>query len=230
MSKKGVETLGDDYEEDYDEDEDVEEGLTAEETAKGKAEFRKYLLMIGVMVLVIGPIFAWSTYFLTNLNEGQKDLHDYKFALIYKYQLGYVYLALFILYLTRQYLMVNTNAARAPAGCERPDQHVYTSKVLMVSEGAAGRFNRSQRAAANMDESLPLYALALVFAGFVFGPFILIPAALTFLGRILFANGYTKALNARGPGFGLGMIAEVWTHGLVGLCAVKGILFPHIPF
>jgi len=229
MSKEAAYDAAEDEDYEYEEDE-IEEGLTAEETAKERAELSKYFKMFGLFVFVAAPVLAWSTYFLTNLHDGQKALHKAKFELIYQNDLGYVYLALFLLYLARLYLTINANAARAPTGLERPDQHVYTGNVMMAGEGAAGRFNRAQRAAYNMDESLPLYAIALILAGYVFGPVVLLPALLSFVGRITFGSTYKKSLKGRSAGFMMGMIAEVFTFGLVGVCAVKGIFGPKIPF
>ena len=66
--------------------------------------------------------------------------------------------------------------ARAPARVDRPDQHIYkimasdgslkdAPNVLMATTGAAGRFNRAQRAVFNMDETLPLVLANTFLAG-----------------------------------------------------------------
>jgi len=230
MSKADYEAPGaEDEDFEYEDEMDPEEGLTVEQTKQEKDEFAKYVKMYSTIILVF-QLLAWGTYLLTNLLREQKRLHEIKLDFIYENQLGYVYLALFMVYLARTYLSINSNAARAPTGLARPDQHVYTGKVLMDAEGAAGRFNRAQRAAYNMDEGLPLYSVALILAGYVFGPVMLIPASLTLVGRIIFGNTYKKSVDARTAGFMMGMIGEAFTHGLVGMIAVKGIFGSRIPF
>lgn len=235
--KDGYEYADDAEYEDEDEDVEIEEGLTREESKKEAEARSKYFKMVGMIAFLIGPILAWSTYFLTKLNEDQASLYKKKFELIYENQLGYVYLSFFILYLTRAYVMINSNGARAATTCERPDQHCYvgtsdrgTSKVTMATTGVEGRFNRAQRALYNMDESLPLFGVALVIAGFVFGPVMLLPALLSLAGRVTFANGYKKSLTSRSQGFMMGAVAEGYTHALVGMIAIKGIFGALIPF
>ena len=136
--------------------------------------------------------------------------------------------------------MINANGARAPARVDRPDQHIYkimaekgpladAPYVLMATTGDAGRFNRAQRAAYNMDEGLPLYLSATLLAGSVFGPLVALLALLNAYGRVSFADGYKASLGARGGGFMAAVVAEHVTAGLVGLCAIKGLLGPLVP-
>ena len=48
-----------------------------------------------------------------------------------RYQLGYVFLAVWIVSYTRTFLAILANSARAAARLDRPDQHVY--KVMAAS-------------------------------------------------------------------------------------------------
>ena len=48
-----------------------------------------------------------------------------------RYQLGYVFLAVWIVSYTRTFLSILANSARAAARLDRPDQHVY--KVMAVT-------------------------------------------------------------------------------------------------
>lgn len=162
-----------------------------------------------------------------------------KFAFVYDYQLGYVYLAWVIVYLTRMYLTINANGARAAAGCDRPDQHIYkimaaegtladSPYVLMATAGDAGRFNRAQRAVYNTDEGLPLFITGAIITGSILPHVVLAIACIYAYGRITFANTYKASLNARGMGFMLGATAETFVCGLAQLCAIKGLCGPLI--
>merc|ERR1712226_1025171 len=102
--------------------------------------------------------------------------------------------------------------------------------VFMVNTGAAGRFNRAQRAAFNMDEGIALYISALVLAALCFGPVAILPAALTFYGRIRFATDYKDDLERRSTGFLPAVIAEHATAGMVLVAAAKGLAGPAFPF
>ena len=102
--------------------------------------------------------------------------------------------------------------------------------VLMVNTGAAGRFNRAQRAAFNMDEGLPLFISSLVLAGLCFGPVAMLPALFSFFGRIKFANDYKEDLERRGAGFLPAILATHVSAGMVLIAAVKGFMGPAFPF
>mmetsp|Transcript_1268 Transcript_1268/g.1359 ORF Transcript_1268/g.1359 Transcript_1268/m.1359 type:complete len:110 (+) Transcript_1268:160-489(+) len=97
--------------------------------------------------------------------------------------------------------------------------------VLMANTGAAGRFNRVQRAVFNTDESLPGLLINTVLASAVFGPVILLPLLLYVYGRVSFAVKYKNSLKARGAGFLPSMIGEKWMEGLILFSAIKGLFF-----
>jgi len=218
-------------------------GLQPKETAKTEAWARSfYFNLLGKLIFLQAPFFAWGSYFLLKyVTPSTMSTSDKKLAFIYEYQIGYVYAAWFVIYLTRMYVMINANGARAAARLDRPDQHIYkimaetgplagAPYVLLATTGAAGRFNRAQRAALNMDEGLPLFLSATLLAGSVFGPLVVGLALLNMYGRVTFANGYKASLAARGGGFLAAAASEHVIAGLVGLCAVKGILGPLVPF
>jgi len=187
-----------------------------------------------MILLVVAPVLSWSVYAIVKSFNLVSRLDD-KFDLIHSWQLGYVFAAWYIVFLTRTYMAVNANGARAPARLDRPDQHVYTTlpggaRVLMASAGDAGRFNRAQRAAANMDESLPGFLTGALLVASVFGPVSLLLCVLNGFGRVRFANLYKQSCEARGAGFMFCVLAEQVSAGLVGVCAIKGILGPSVPF
>ena len=85
--------------------------------------------------------------------------------------LGWAFLAWYVVYLARQSVAINAAACRAGARCPRPDQHVYRIAhpdfnekpyVMMANAGPQGRFNRAQRAVFNYDEALPLFLSGLL--------------------------------------------------------------------
>ena len=89
--------------------------------------------------------------------------------------------------------------------------------VLMTNVGAAGRFNRAQRAAFNTDENLPLFLANTLIAGAIFGKAVLLLAMLSATGRVIFALAYTEAADKRGNGLTMSFIGEKWMEGLVAI-------------
>lgn len=212
-----------------------EQGLKTGEAATEKAETKKYCVMLLLVVPAIGQALSWGIYFLCDKALGMHDLMDKKFSMLNENQLGYIYLAAWIIAMTRACLIVNANGARSPARVERPDQHVYkvmsaagkTSAkepyVMMATTGPQGRFNRAQRGVFNMDEALPLVVVNILLAGFVFGPVIVVVCLLIALGRVIFGLKYKESLKARTAGFLPAMVGEKVLEGLVLLCAIKSI-------
>eukprot|EP00316_Scyphosphaera_apsteinii_P009792 CAMPEP_0119309392 /NCGR_PEP_ID=MMETSP1333-20130426/15283_1 /TAXON_ID=418940 /ORGANISM="Scyphosphaera apsteinii, Strain RCC1455" /LENGTH=233 /DNA_ID=CAMNT_0007313353 /DNA_START=93 /DNA_END=794 /DNA_ORIENTATION=+ len=208
-------------------------------SAEAKAR-QMYMGMFFQKIPVIQLVLATATYLVLSMVLGMKELLDTKIAFATKYDLGYVYLAVYIICLGRFYIMANANAMRAGARVDRPDQHVYklmdpqgskdTPYVLMSNTGWTGKFNRAQRAAFNTDEALPIFLTNVLLAGLVFGPAILVPVVLSVYGRTKFAILYTEAASSRGAGFMPAMIGEQWTAGLVLFIALKAIGGAAIPF
>jgi len=192
------------------------------------------------VVTVIGSLLATVTYLVLYYAVGYKQTLDTKFAFMQAYDLGYVYLAIYMIVLARFRLTLNANVMRAVARVDRPCQHIYktmdpTAKadaplVLMANTGWAGKFNRAQRAVFNTDEAMPLFLASTVLAGAVFGPVIVGVVGLEVYGRIKFALLYTEDQSKRGAGFLPAMVGEQWANGLVLFAAVKSIGFAVIPF
>eukprot|EP00927_Polykrikos_kofoidii_P014844 TRINITY_DN16558_c1_g1_i1.p1 TRINITY_DN16558_c1_g1~~TRINITY_DN16558_c1_g1_i1.p1 ORF type:complete len:242 (-),score=37.34 TRINITY_DN16558_c1_g1_i1:138-863(-) len=211
-----------------------------EKTPTEAAEAGKYRVMLLLISPLLGQVFAWSTYLILAKLCGQQGLYDKKFAFIHEFQLGYVYLAIWIIAMARTLLVINANAARAPARVDRPDQHVYkimaadgdwkgAPYVLMAGTGAQGRFNRAQRGVFNTDESMPLVLANIIVTGLVFGPIIACLALLIGFGRVVYGLKYKESSKVRGAGLVPATMGEKWVEGLVLLCAIKGIFFTSIP-
>lgn len=204
-----------------------------DETPTETAELKKYMTMLLLLMPVIGQVFAWGTYVVFSQMLDQHARYEKRFAVIREYELGYVYLSVWVLVIARAVLVANANGARAPARVERPDQHAYKMMdrtgssdapfVLMATTGPQGRFNRAQRAVFNTDELLPLLLAQVVLVGAVFGPIVLGLVLLIACGRITFGFKYKEDLKARVAGFLPSVIGEQWLTGLCLLCAIKGL-------
>merc|ERR1711959_119683 len=155
------------------------------------------------MMPAVGQVLAWGYYWVHAYLLGGKAAFDTKLAFIQRYDLGWVFLSVWVISMARARLIVNANAQRAGARVDRPDQHAYKimdSKakedaplVLMANTGPLGRFNRAQRGVFNTDESMPLYVANTILAGAVFGPVVVMLNCLVAFGRVNFALGYTKS-------------------------------------
>jgi len=209
----------------------------SDKAAKAKAGYMK---MIFGIIPIFQCVFAISTYFVCSRLLGMKDALDTKFAFLYDHDLGYVYLAVYLIGLGRARMAVNSNAMRAAARVDRPDQHVYkvmdpkgekdAPYVLMANTGWAGKFNRAQRGAFNTDEQMPMVLVNTVLAGCLFGPVVVFTALLGAYGRVKFALGYTEAASGRMGGFLPAVIAENWAAGLVLFSGVKAACGGRFPF
>jgi len=210
-------------------------------TPTEEAVDRNYQALLLVRLPLIGQAFAWSTYAVTAKYMGMQEMYDRKFALIHEFQLGYIYLAVWIMCMTRSVLLCNANGARAAARVDRPDQHVYRVMaktgplkdapfVLMAGTGPQGRFNRAHRGVFNTDESLPSTLAHTVLAGLVFGPVVVFLAVLVGFGRVTFGKMYKAKGNTRMTGWLPAWIGEKLMEALTLLCAIKGIFFTAIPF
>ena len=196
------------------------DGPTDDDTKAAKAA-TMYMKLIFVTVPAIQLVLATGTYFL--VSHFQPETLAAKFRFLHTYDLGYVYLAIYIIGLGRGRLMVNANSARAGARIDRPDQHIYkvmdpngakdAPYVLMATTGWAGKFNRAQRALFNTDETMPQTLVTMALGGALFGPAIVCVALLIVYGRVKFALLYTETTGKRGGGFLPAVIGENWAQG-----------------
>ena len=164
-----------------------------------------YKKMYARRVVVQCPVLAVALY----VAVAQFYDVEARLALARSMDLGWAFLAWYVVYLARQSVAINAAACRAGARCPRPDQHVYRIAhpdfnekpyVMMANAGPQGRFNRAQRAVFNYDEALPLFLSGLLLNALL-GPAALILAVLNASGRRAFARAYTDSLEGRGGGF-----------------------------
>jgi len=219
-----------------------ERGLvkTPERPADEAAERVFYFKLYATWITSVGPGLAWLGYWaLGQLAPAARARCDAKLALVCEHELGWLYATWLVVFFARTYLAINANGARAAARLDRPDQHIYklmtnpkgvpavladAPYVLMDNTGAAGRFNRAQRAAANMDEGLPVLLVGLLLVALVFGPIALALALANAGGRFRYAALYKRDKDQRLAGFVPALLAEHVVGGLVGLVAVKTLL------
>eukprot|EP00929_Paragymnodinium_shiwhaense_P114309 TRINITY_DN8265_c0_g1_i1.p1 TRINITY_DN8265_c0_g1~~TRINITY_DN8265_c0_g1_i1.p1 ORF type:complete len:220 (-),score=39.54 TRINITY_DN8265_c0_g1_i1:167-826(-) len=159
--------------------------------------------------------------FLAMKMAGEKTLH--KMDMVTEYGLGPLYLALFALVYTFQMVSATMGTARRDTKVNVPDQHIYRvyggpangSIVLMDLEGDHGKFNRGQRALANLEEHLPLFLAKVLSAGFVFP--LLVACLAVFFGifRVIGASGYVSDAKARMKGNMPSMLCSGCLDGLV---------------
>ena len=141
-----------------------------------------YKKMYARRVVVQCPVLAVALY----VAVAQFYDVEARLALARSLDLGWAFLAWYVVYLARQSVAINAAACRAGARCPRPDQHVYRIAhpdfnekpyVMMANAGPQGRFNRAQRAVFNYDEALPLFLSGLLLNALL-GPAALVLAVL----------------------------------------------------
>jgi hypothetical protein len=196
-----------------------------------------YFKLYATLMTNVFPLLVWLTYTYllpTVFGSVRVDV-DRKLGMIVEYQLGYVYLTWYIIFLTRYYLAINANGARASAKIDRPDQYIFEIKakegalaqapyVLMADTGTAGRFNRAQRAAANTDEYLPAFLTGSLLVACVFGPVMVVLAGLYMYGRVSYGNRYKANKAERLAGYIPQLLAEQTVAAFVGFIAVKTLV------
>jgi len=152
-----------------------------------------------------------------------------KVSLVSEYGLGPLFIGLFILKYCFQMINANMGTARRETKVNNPDQHIYRvyggpangSVVLMDCEGDYGKFNRAQRALANLEEWLPIFLAEMILVGFVFPLCVAIITTGFGLARLKGAIGYTKSPKDRTGGNMLGFLMG----GLLdGLCLFVGVV------
>ena len=201
---------------------------------KNEAEARtSYFRMLAAMMFVSSPLLATLVHSgVCHLSPSHAATLEHKLDFIRQNDLGYVFLAWFVVNAARSYASVNAMGARAPAGVDRPDQHVYkimaasgplanAPYVLMATTGSAGRFNRAQRVCSNMDESMPLFLTGLLLQGAVYGPIAAAIAILYMFASARFANDYKNAAKARFSGFRLMKMTNGLSSGFILMTAIK---------
>jgi len=141
---------------------------------------------------------------------GDTAKYDAKLALLQKLDLAPLLLTPTIYYLLNSFGMFHAIMHRCAAPVNHPNQHIYKVAgntalpyVLMENEGAAGKFNRAQRAYANIMENAPLVLATALLGGFVYPhPMIRLMGIWACL-RVVYCVMYTGSHKGRALGFAL---------------------------
>jgi len=211
---------------------------TQAESATRQGLFKK----IGVIYFVIAPLLAlvllWG---MCKLSPTSSDQYAERMELMRKYDLGWLYAAVYILNLTRTYASINAIGARAAARVDRPDQHAYRimanpqckdghSKlsdapyVLMENVGPAGRFNRAQRAAFHFDEGLELLLSTIFLVGVVVPQLVFGLTAVYCVNRKMYTDVYTGSLGGRMDFYQLVVLPSAILGAMLGMFAVQSLV------
>ena len=213
-------------------------GLLPESKAKSEADGRKFYFKLQFVIqCVIAPVLAGLVSGVMHMTSSTFSSRvGTKLAFIKEWELGYLYAVWYAAFVGKTYAMMNANCARGPARVDRPDQFVFqimdakgplkdAPYVLLANEGPLGRFNRAQRAAANLDETLPLFITGLLLTAAVYGPIAFAISLLYLYGAIQFAESYKEATKLRVKGFLPTMVANQLTGAFIGIVAIKSLVF-----
>eukprot|EP00439_Symbiodinium_sp_Y106_P055377 s232_g7.t1 len=181
-----------------------------------------FFLILIPITFAMGQVFAWPIYLF-----GDRKAYDAKIDILATYNLGWLYLSLFVVYYTKQFVSQQASMERNAASVMLPNQSVHKVMVkegatalpyvLLEETGPVGRANRAQRGFENLMEYLPMYLAYLFANGFVY-PFPAFVNACVFLfARVKYARDYTVSTEARQGGFMLYGFAQ----DLVAFC--KGL-------
>lgn len=189
--------------------------------------------MFTIIPGAIGLAIAYAVITYASSAESQSAA-DAKLGLLAAYDLGWLYLGIFLVKLLQLPIAIILGEARKASKVNVPDQHVYKvmgssgesqlGYVLMETEDDLGKFNRAQRALQNYHEQFPTMMLQYVAAGFVW-PFETFGCiAIWSVSSVLSASGYVESANGRMRGRLPGYFAAATIQGLVLIAAYKALV------
>ena len=190
--------------------------------------------MFTIIPGAIGLAIAYAVITDASSAESQSAA-DAKLGLLATYDLGWLYLGIFLVKLLQLPIGIILGQARKTSKVNVPDQHVYKvmgsggggsqlGYVLMETEDDLGKFNRAQRALQNYHEQFPTMMLQYVAAGFVW-PFETFGCiAIWSVSCVLSASGYVESANGRMKGRLPGFFAAATVQGLVLIAAYKALV------
>lgn len=191
---------------------------------------------VSVFYVIMNVIFGAVGYAITwfwAYSASKQESADAKIHLIATYDLGWLYLGIFLLKILQLPLYIMLGVTRAASRIHVPDQHVYKvmgaegSKlgyVLMDTEGVNGDFNRAQRALQNYHEAFPSVLMLYVAASWVFPYESFVCAMIWAITRIMSASGYKAEADGRVGGLALGAVALSVLQGMTLMVSIKTLM------
>lgn len=187
-----------------------------------------YSMLTGITGVIGFAIAYFSSYY----TEAKVAAADAKISVLSEYDLGWLYLGLFLVKVLQLPIGINLGSARKASKVGVPDQHVYKvmgaegSKlgyVLMENDGDLGAFNRAQRALQNYHEQFPTTIVQYVAASWVW-PFesfvcIVIWALSSYASSVGYTNDADGRMGGRIPAF----FASTALQGMVLIAAYKAL-------
>jgi len=195
-------------------------------------DFPPVWIFYTVMNIVFGCVGFAIAWFAAYAREAKITKADAQILLIKQFDLGWLYLGVFVLRTLQLPLSVALGQARKDSKIALPDQHVYKvmgaegSKlgyVLMETEGALGDFNRAQRALMNYHENFPTIVLQYLVASFVFPFESFICISLWAVSRCMGAAGYKGSVKGRMNGMLPGIVSMFVLQGMIIIVALKAL-------
>ena len=188
--------------------------------------------MFTIIPGAIGLAIAYAVITYVSSTES-KSAADTKLSLLATYDLGWLYLGIFLIKLLQLPIGIILGEARKASKVNVPDQHVYKVMgsegsrlgfVLMETEGDLGKFNRAQRALQNYHEQFPTMMLQYVAASFVWPFEAFVCIVVWSVSCVLSASGYVDSANGRMKGRLPGYFAAATVQGLVLIAAYKALV------
>ncbi|CAL1168147.1 unnamed protein product [Cladocopium goreaui] len=202
-----------------------EDGLIKQEQ---KMPVSFFPIIIAVSV-TMGQALAWPIYLF-----GHRQAYDAKIDILASLNLGWLYLALLVVYYTKQIVSQHASYVRNHANVSLPNHTVHKvfipdggkqlPYVLLEEDGMVGKANRAQRGFENLMEYLPMYLVYLCAIGFVYPFPAFVNACVFFFSRVKYAFDYTNATAARNTGFAIYGMAQACLEGLLLIAGVKALL------
>lgn len=192
-------------------------------------------LLYSVMTIIITAIGTAIAYFSSYFTESNIEIANSKIAIISQYDLGWLYLGIFLVGKLTLPIQISLGSARKASKAGLPDQHVYkvmgtsegSSKlgyVLMENDGVHGAFNRAQRALQNYHENFPGVVVQYLAASFVFPRNAFICMMIWQISSCIGAVGYKNDVKGRMKGRLPSYFALSTLSGMVLIVALKSLL------
>ena len=187
------------------------------------------------MTIIITAIGTAIAYFSSYFTESNISDANSKIDIISQYDLGWLYLGIFLVGKLTLPIQISLGSARKASKAGLPDQHVYkvmgtsegSSKlgyVLMENEGVHGAFNRAQRALQNYHENFPGVVVQYVAASFVFPRNAFVCMMIWQISSCIGAVGYKNDVKGRMKGRLPSYFAMATLSGMILIVALKSLL------